>query len=462
VKTPLCTLVALLLVAAFTVPAAAQVRRINAPHFPSGIRPAETAVFWFGRLDSSQNHVDVRVGYSDQELWIRLSVFDQWLWYDDTPAATDLHDWDAVTLTIHTDEEAAAAPSTNSFRLVGQLSGGQSRMNYQAAYVGNGVAWTATTLTGFATEVGWRGEGLNDSTADRGWLLTFRIPFAAVGVPAPPAPGTTWRLGVQLHDRDSSTGPGTSAMVWPEAMSVHAPASWAQLGFGLRTNPDITPQPGADIVTIRQDVATPVPDAMVGGGSSCAEGTDFFQQWGGLSYAGSPTLVVQNQGDVADWPCFSRLYVDFPLGAVPRSKEVVSATLTLHQFGGSDPSRALRSLIQVSTVADAWNESTITWNTAPLASENVAQNWVDVVNGPPWPNVARTWNVSSAATQAYQEGQPVLRLVLYSADGAYHSGKYFRSSDADDGIAWTRPTLQVIVQEVTGAPRPPSNLRIAP
>jgi hypothetical protein len=219
--------------------------------------------------------------------------------------------------------------------------------------------------------------------------------------------------------------------------------------------------PGAQTYTIRHGLdGAVVTDAMVGGGATCAEGLNFFNQWGSYNHAHSTTLVVQNQGDVADWPCFSKFYLDFPLSALPAGKTVVSATLTLSHFGGSDPSQALPSLVQVFTVGEAWNESTIAWNTAPLAVENVAQSRVEVV-GPPWPDTARTWNVSWAVTQAYVGGQPVLRLAVYDADGAQHSGKHFRSSDSDDWNGTVRPTLDVVLANSSSStPAPPTNLRV--
>jgi len=54
--------------------------------------------------------------------------------------------------------------------------------------------------------------------------------------------------------------------------------------------------------------------------------------------------------------------------------------------------------------------------------------------------VPYTWDVSRAVAEAYAEGDP-LRLALYSADGEYHSGKYFWSSDAGE---LARPALQVL------------------
>jgi len=207
-----------------------------------------------------------------------------------------------------------------------------------------------------------------------------------------------------------------------------------------------------------------VSDAMVGGGSTCGEGLDFFNEWGAATYAHSTHLVVQNQGDVADWPCFSKFYLEFPLDALPDGRAVLGATLTVYQFGGSDPSQALRSLVQVSTVADAWDEETVTWNNAPLAVENVAQSWVDPIPSPglPWPGAPRTWNLTAATAEAYASGRHVLRLVLYSADGAYHSGKYFTASETGDWNATGRPALEVVMGDATTLPGAPRNLRVTP
>jgi hypothetical protein len=105
-------------------------------------------------------------------------------------------------------------------------------------------------------------------------------------------------------------------------------------------------------------------------------------------------------------------------------------------------------LIQVSTAAGDWDETSLTWNNAPLAAENVGRAWVDWLSDqPPWPGVARSWDVSHAVAEAYASGYP-LRLVLYSADSARHSGKYFVSSDTGDWNEEGRPTLQVTWGEI--------------
>jgi hypothetical protein len=131
--------------------------------------------------------------------------------------------------------------------------------------------------------------------------------------------------------------------------------------------------------------------------------TNLFTQWGNQNFAGAIGVNVQNQLNIADWPCFSKYYLTFPLNSVPVGKAIQAATLTLHQWGGSDPNQARPSLIQVLTVAEDWNENTITWNNAPLALENVSQAWVDIVEdcgapgGTPWPCIPRQFD--SAARQ---------------------------------------------------------------
>ncbi len=171
---------------------------------------------------------------------------------------------------------------------------------------------------------------------------------------------------------------------------------------------------------------------------------DIWSQWGEKNYAGQTQVNVQNQEDVADWPCYSKYYITFPLDSVPSNKAIISSTLTMYQFGnagqGWNPG-PLPSYIQVFTVTQDWSQTALNWNNAPLASENVGGAWVNPLNTlPPWPGIPITWDVTRAAAAAYASGQP-LRLVLYSADTARHSGKYFYSSSADPQA---RPWLQVI------------------
>jgi hypothetical protein len=204
------------------------------------------------------------------------------------------------------------------------------------------------------------------------------------------------------------------------------------------------------MVIIRHDLNDAnVVDAQVGGDTTCGQpySPDFFNGWGDANYAGYEQINIQNQADVADWPCFSKYYVTLPLGAVPPGKVIISAKLKMFLFGNSGQGwepPPQPSLIQVLTVGEDWDENTITWNNAPLALENVGGTWVDPVEAfPGWLGIPYEWDVSGAVAEAYQTGEP-LRLALYSADGAIHSGKYFISSDTGEWNADGRPTLSVV------------------
>ena len=441
-------------------------RRVNAPFVNVADVIAtnlpDMAIFWFGKVNQTENYADVRVGYNNTTLYIYVAAFDRRLWYDTTPSANDLTNWDAMTVYFDKNGNLGSVPTPNSYRFDVQFDGiSGSSPNYRAAYQGNGSGWipSATAFTTFTT---YRGNGgPNTNNDNRGWVSTFRIPFSSLGLSGPPAQGAVWGLSVVMHDRDSSSGsPAIADKTWPEAnMDSLRPATWGQLAFGL---PAYSPPAysSSQTVMIREGSpnGTVVPDAAVGGtgGNLCGAGLDFWTQWGDTNHGAVADFAIQNQSDISDFPCFAKYYVTFPLTAIPVGREIITATLTLHQMGGSGtgcggtcpPSPAL---IQIMTTAEAWNEASITWNNAPLALENEAgRTWVDTVigcgdeapGGIPWPCVPRTWDVSRAVAQAYAAGQP-LRLVLYTADSAYATGKYFISSETGDWNATGRPQLDV-------------------
>ncbi len=417
-------------------------RRVNAPYFEGNVRFSETAIFWFGRVNYMENYADVRVGYNGDHLYLRLAAFDRRLWYDPSPSPDDLTDWDAVTLYLNVGGSAGDAPGANAYRFDAQLNWWEPRDGFQAAYRGNGSGWVSAAIP-FTADSGWRGNAPNDDTDDRGWAMAFRIPFSSLGLSGPPSKGTIWRMAVVLHDRDDREGTPIADQTWPEGADGMRPSTWGQLVFGL---PGYTRPPAIarDVVTIRHKLnGATVVDGAVGGGTTCGQGLNYWTQWGDANYAGLDYFNIQNQADVADWPCFSKYYVTFPLDAIPSGKVIISATLTLHKFGhAGESAQPQPSLIQVLRVADDWDESTLTWNNAPLALENVSATWVDPVAFSGWPGTPFTWDVSRAVALAYAAGTP-LRLALYEADAAYHRGKYFVSSDAGDWNAEGRPTLRV-------------------
>ena len=139
---------------------------------------------------------------------------------------------------------------------------------------------------------------------------------------------------------------------------MNRPATWGHIAFGVPgyTAPSVVdPQ----LLTLRHGVdGVVVPDAAVGGHSECGYKYDpnYFDGWGEANYAGYAQFNVQNQWDVADWPCFSKFYLTFPLTSLPEASGVVSATLTMYMFGnaGYGPGDAKPSYMQV---ARAWQRT---------------------------------------------------------------------------------------------------------
>ena len=439
------TICALLTIIQMTQPQSANasssevIRRVNVPYDATF---TERAIFWFGHVDTTSNYANVRIGYDDDEIIVHLHIFDRLLWYDTSPTPETLTAWDTATLYLALDGNMSSMPTASSYRFVAQSAPPwQSRPAYQAAYQGNGTDWNLVPVN-FTSTTGWRGEGFNNNDNDRGWWVRFNIPFTTLGLTARPTPGVLWGLGLALHDRDDLDGSTIPDQVWPETMVGQNPATWGELHFGQPSYAPPLAGPGTETI-IRQTDSITVMDAHVGGHTTCGSGLAHWQEWGEANYAGYAQVNVQNQADVSDWPCYSRYYVTFPLDAIPTNKVIRSAQLTLFQFGNAgqgwnpDPEP---SLIQVMTVAEEWDEMDITWNNSPLAAENFSATWVDPLDYiPPWPGVPIEWDVSRAAAIAYEAGIP-LRLALFSADSAYHSGRYFYSSDAGEA---GRPMLEI-------------------
>jgi len=417
--------------------------RINAPYNVPG---HEAAIFWFGQVTSSDNYADVRVGYRDAHVFVHVNIMDRRLWYDETPSPDELTEWDAVSLYLNV-PDAGGASSADSYRFDAQLVWWGDRSAYQAAYRNEAGTWLFADVP-FTTDSSWSGDVPNTNIDDRGWSLLYNIPYASLGLNGTPARGTVWGMALVLHDRDAAGGPVLPTQTWPETMSPADPDTWGELVFGAPLPYDPLPAVPGGTLTIRHGLNNAVVvDADVGGSSVCGElaAPDYFPTWGELNYVGKEFINIQNLGHISEWPCFSKYYITFPLDALPPGKVILSAYLTLYQFGnagqGATPGPQ-PSLIQVSTIDQVWDEASITWNTAPLPTQNITTAWVDpLATPPPHPGIPREWDVSAAVAEAYASGDPA-RLVLYSPAWDFHSGKYFRSSDF--GITGEgRPTLAI-------------------
>ena len=428
-------------------PTAAQqnvVPTIHIPYFAGGANPGQGAIFWLGKVEHGTNYADVRIAYDNDALVFILHVFDRRVSYDDkVNGSSDLTGFDSVSLYLDTQSELAAPLAGGSRRFDAAMSWWEPRDGYQRAYTWDVSAWKAASAA-FETEPGFRA-ALNDDSDDRGWTMRYRVPFASMGLGSAPAQGSVVRMALALHDRDELDKPVLPDQFWPAGADVDRPATWGHITFGVPdySAPSITdPQ----LLTLRDGVDGIVaPDAAVGGHSECGYkyDPDYFGGWGEANYAGYAQFNVQNQWDVADWPCFSKYYLTFPLTSLPEASGVVSATLTMYMFGnaGYGPGDAKPSYIQIARVAEDWTENSITWNNAPSVLENYTWSWVPPVdNANDHSGRPRTWDLSRAVADAYAGGVP-LRLVVYSTDGDYHSGKYFWAAEADKEA---RPRLDIM------------------
>jgi len=438
-----------------------RVRRVNVPYLGPSPPAADfvPAIFWFGDVGMTNNYADVRVWYYDGYLKFVLHIPDRVLWNDQQPSSLTLTDWDAVSVYLDLSGNTGESPTEDSYTFVGQL-GNTGAANSKAAFKGTGSGWALAT-TAFTASNTWRGNYPNDDVWDVGWQATFEIPFSSLGFSSPPTSGTTWGLGVVVHDRDDQAGTPIADQFWPETFDGLRPATWGQLRFGRPVYTPPTAEVAGSTVVQHGFNGSVVPDAAVGGHTICGGTMNAWTEWGDANYAGYAQFNIQNQWDVSDFMCFSKYYVTFPLTSLPPNVSIVGAKVTLRLFGNAGYGNATPSAINVLTVAEDWLESSITWNSAPYAAENISVAWVYPVSSS-HPRGPYEWDVSYAVAEAIRDGQP-LRLVFYSTDGDYHSGKYFWTSDSDDWGGTFRPALTVDWGVAdTQPPSSPTGLRVGP
>lgn len=435
------------------------VRRINVwPAIGAQVDDNTASIFWFGRATRNDNYVDVRVGYTQEYLRIFVTVVDYYLWERTSPDK-DPRLYDAVAIYFDTAGDRASTPQPDDYVFA---NGWRSWPNgnapeYHRDSRGTGSGWDENWSADWTETVGvnWYNSGPNSNGScfnprdytqdcDAGWATAITIPFAALGLAGPPASGTVWGLGVYLYDRDDGEpAPLVSPPAhWPEYFLASNPATWGTLVFDPSPyRPRSATSEG--VTTVRRDLSGQVADAYVGGGGNCEGG----YLGGADQNYGDEGLFVANQSLVADFPCWSKSYLRFSLSSIPPGKVILSATLTLHLWGnaGPVPSLSYPSLIQLFTVAETWDEHTITWNNAPMAVQNLTATWVfpRTDGGPDFPGIAYHWDATQAVAEAYAYGQP-LNVVLYTADTHFDSSKYFVSSDAaSDWLPAAKPTLRV-------------------
>ncbi|MGB8343763.1 MAG: hypothetical protein WCD86_02710 [Ktedonobacteraceae bacterium] len=169
-------------------------QQFNIPYFHGPVPFNQAAIFWFGDVTSSDNYVNVRMGYNNQELYIDLHIVDLSLWYDPHATAPNLNMGDTATVYLDTTSNGSKSPDRFSYKFLAQVDQYQLRTYYQQASQGNGSGWAPSSLP-FTTVSGWRGSGFNGKQ-DAGWTMTYHLPFFSLGLSGPPSSGTAWKLAL--------------------------------------------------------------------------------------------------------------------------------------------------------------------------------------------------------------------------------------------------------------------------
>ncbi|MCL5996642.1 MAG: DNRLRE domain-containing protein [Chloroflexi bacterium] len=433
-------------------------RRVNIPYFASGPSWYRSAIFWFGQNKQglpSRNYADVRMSYSNIGLHVQVTVIDYYLWYwdpNDSSLTGSLTDYDAVALYLGTDSNKPNTPQTNHYMFLSGTRPGpnENAPTYHQQARGTGSGWDTNwngTWTDYSAMQWSCNPGPNSNTCgiDFGWFSMFTIPWGSIGLSGPPPAETVWNLGILLYDRDANPPAGYVAPdYWPETFNPNNPSTWGELHFGYANHiaPPAQVQ-GTTLVRAASDTDnSSVVDAWMGGGGTCSSGHEGGTE---TNHGDDANLFVGTETAPTHFPCFNKSYLRFSLDTIPAGKVIVSATLTLHLWGGADPSQAQPSWVHLFSIRDPWDEMSIQWNNAPLAWENVSAQWLYTYSKPAidWPGDPYTWDATKAVAEAYADGRPV-SLAIYGSDTEQHSSKYLTSSEVGNWDVEGRPTLRVV------------------
>ena len=438
-------------------------RRANIPYFASQVAWEQSGILWFGVNDSYQlipgrNYADVRMAYTADALTVSVLVVDYYLWFNTNPQPnSDLTQHDAVALYLDTNLDRASSPKTDDYYFLEGLHTypTENAPAYRRQAQGTGTGWNAAWNGSWTDQVGWQwsdtGPNNNAGNIDFGWAATFTIPWTTLGRSGPPPEGTLWGMGVVLYDRDNNPPAGYVAPeYWPGTFVANNPGTWGELHFGNARyqSPHAVPG-GTTVIRAATPLDNTVEDAWMGGGGWCSGGHEGGSE---VNHGNDQDLFVGSEIQPTHFPCYNKSYLRFALNSLPAGKVIISATLTLHHWGGANVAAGTSSYVWLSSVTDPWDEMTIHWNNAPLAQENLSMTRIPPKTTPLiWPGDPYAWDATQAVAAAYAAGQPV-SFALYDSTTGRDSSKYLTASETginDDPSYWNwniegRPKLTIV------------------
>ena len=244
----------------------------------------------------------------------------------------------------------------------------------------------------------------------RGWDVTTSTPISYSQLAVAPSLGVTFPLSIDFTDVDSGTVNYTS---------------WS--GTGVVGDVATAPLPLGPTVYKEYPVTS---DASIGGATDCGAPSypNYFPTWGTYTWDNSPYGNVQAQWDAADWPCYSKYAANIHIPDF-EGRKVVKAAIELHQFGnaGYEYGDTGTTVFQTFMLSSTFDAGSATWDNLPepvrllsrMPVTELPQECMFYCN----PGVPYLFDVTAALEYTNTFG-----IVMYTAAGQYHSGKYFYTS----------------------------------